>query len=119
MTALLDIGALCAALAGFIALSLAMDRHWAQLRGRGAAPAKAQRRRLRGAGAAGLLASLLACLAARGGAQGWVDWAGVLTAAAMAVVLLLTYGPRRLALLGWGSGAAALAIILAAVLTRA
>lgn len=103
--------ALAAAIAGFAALSLAMDRHWEQLHGRGAEPAAAVRRRLRHAGSAGLLASLLACIALRGAAQGWVAWAGMLTAAAITLALTLTYAARGVARIGWGAAALALAAL--------
>lgn len=86
--------ALAAAVAGFAALSLAMDRHWEALHGRGSDPGTL-RRWLQGGGSAGLLVSLLACVAMKGGAQGTVAWAGMLTAAALIVVLLSTYAPAR------------------------
>jgi len=105
---LLALAALGAATAGFTALSLAMERHWEQLHGRGAAlPARA-RRGLRHAGAVGLLASLAACIALRGAGQGWVAWAGVLTLAGITLVLVLTYASRGVARLGWGAAALAL-----------
>ena len=85
----------CAAFAGFAALALAMDRHFEDLLGRGRKPGKL-RPCLRAGGALGLAASLLACLAADGATQGWVLWLGVMTAAAMAVVLLLSYAPRKI-----------------------
>ena len=44
----------------------------------------------------GLLLALAACLLERGPAQGWVLWLGVLTAAALAQMLALSYAwPRR------------------------
>ena len=105
---LLALAALGAATAGFTALSLAMERHWEQLHGRGAPlPARA-RRGLRHAGAVGLLASLAACIALRGAGQGWVAWAGVLTLAGITLVLVLTYASRGVARLGWGAAALAL-----------
>ena len=96
----------CAATAGFGALSLAMDRHFEDIHGRGTSPG-AKRRWLQLAGSLSLLASLLACLAAQGSAQGWVLWCGVLTVAALLLMLLLSYAPR------WAprvSGLAALAL---------
>ncbi|WP_298924483.1 DUF3325 family protein [uncultured Ramlibacter sp.] len=83
-----------AAACGFAALALAMDRHHEDAFGRGRTPGAA-RRWLRAGGSAGLLVSLLASLAVQGPTQGWVLWLGVLTAAALAVVLALSYGPRR------------------------
>ncbi|WP_296952702.1 DUF3325 domain-containing protein [uncultured Massilia sp.] len=100
--------ALGAALAGLAALGLAMDRHWEQLHGRGTGPAPSARRRLRHAGTVGLLASLLACIALRGAAQGWVAWAGMLTAAALTLALALAYAARAVARLGWTAAALAL-----------
>lgn len=113
---LLALAALAAATAGFTALSLAMERHWEQLYGRGAAlPARA-RRGLRHAGAVGLLASLAACIALRGAAQGWVAWAGVLTLAGITLVLVLGYAARGVARLGWCSGALAMLSLAGALL---
>ena len=100
--------ALASAIAGFAALSLAMDRHWEQLHGRGSEPTPRGRRRLRHAGTVALLASLLACIALRGAGQGWVAWAGMLTAAAIALVLTLTYAARGVVWLGWGATGLAL-----------
>lgn len=107
--------ALATAIAGFAALSLAMDRHWGQLHGRGSAPPLRARRRLRHAGTLGLLASLLACIALRGAGQGWVAWAGMLTAAALVLVLTLTYAARGLARLGWGAATVALVALAGAL----
>lgn len=114
-TTFLALVALGAAIAGFTALSLAMDRHWEQLHGRGAEPGAAVRRRLRHAGTLGLLASLLACIALRGAGQGGVAWAGMLTAAAMTLALTLTYAARGVARLGWGATAVALVALAGAV----
>ena len=100
--------ALSSALAGFCALSLAMERHWEQLHGRGAALAGRTRRRLRDAGMVGLLASLAACIALRGGGQGWVAWAAMLTAAALVLVLAVSYAARGVVRLGWGAAGVAL-----------
>lgn len=83
----------CAATAGFGALSLAMDRHFEDIHGRGTSPG-AMRRWLQLAGSLALVASLLACLAAQGTAQGWVLWCGVLTVAALLLMALLCYAPR-------------------------
>lgn len=106
--------ALAAAIAGFCALSLAMDRHWEQLQGRGAVLPARSRRRLRHAGTVGLLASLAACIALRGTGQGWVAWAGMLTAAAVMLVWMLTYATRGVVRLGWAATAVALTALGAA-----
>lgn len=105
----------CTAFAGFTALSLAMDRHHEDSYGRGKSPG-ARRSWLRGAGVLGLLLSLATCLALKGPAQGWVLWFGVLTAGALVVVGMLSYAPRRAALLAaTASALAALATVLASV----
>jgi hypothetical protein len=74
-----------ASLAGFCALSLAMDRHSEDVFGRGSTPGP-WRRWLQLGGAALLCLSLVASLRAAGSA---------LTAAALATVGLLSYAPRR------------------------
>lgn len=84
-----------AAFGGFTALALAMDRHFEDLFGRGKTLSGTRRNGLRAAGAAALVLSLQASLASHGSAQGWVVWLGILTAAALAVVLLLSYGLRK------------------------
>ena len=103
---------------GFAFLGLAMDRHWADVHGRGAEPSPTQRRRLRWYGCGQLLLSLLACLALRGGTQGWVLWLGALTAAGWMAVLMLTYAGRRLPRGGMAAGALALLAAGAAFLVH-
>nr|WP_186329641.1 DUF3325 domain-containing protein [Variovorax boronicumulans] len=88
--------AFSAALTGFSALSLAMDRHYEDYKGRGTAPPAALRRWMRLGGALGLALSLWAAMAGYGSAQGWVFWFGAMTVAALAVVLTLSYAPRRI-----------------------
>lgn len=83
-----------AAFAGFVALSLAMDRHHEQVFGRGVALPRVRRRALRAVGAGALGVSLAASIAAQGPTQGWVLWCGVLTLAAIGQVLTLTYATR-------------------------
>lgn len=105
--------AFSAALTGLSALSLAMDRHHEDCRGRGRQPAPALRRGLQAAGVSALLLSLWAAIASHGSAQGWVFWFGAMTAAALAVVLTLAYVPRRaMALL---RASASLALVCALV----
>lgn len=103
---------LAAALAGFAGLSLAMDRHWEALHGRGSSPGN-KTPWLQGAGAAGLLLSLLASLALKGATQGWVLWLGALTAGALVVVLTLTYHAPRLITVARTAGVTAIAAALA------
>jgi hypothetical protein len=113
---MLALAALASASGGFTGLSLAMSRHWEGLHGRGSEPAPAQRRRLRLLGIAGLLVSLLACLFAWGGAQGWVAWAGMLTAAAISLALTLTYAARAVPRIGYAAAGLTLTSLLAAML---
>lgn len=113
--ALLSAAALAAAIAGFAALSLAMDRHWGQLHGRAALLAPGTRRRLHCAGALGLLASLAACVALRGAGQGCVVWAGMLTAAAVTLVLMLSYAWRGVVRIAWAAAAVTIAALAGAL----
>ncbi|GLS96180.1 DUF3325 domain-containing protein [Piscinibacter gummiphilus] len=85
---------LVAAFGGFVALSLAMDRHHEQVFGRGADLPRRRRWALRLTGTGALGVSLAASLAAQGPTQGWVLWCGVLTVAAVGQVLALTYAPH-------------------------
>jgi hypothetical protein len=101
MNALAIIAALSSAAGGFTALSLAMDRHWEALHGRGNLPSDQTRRRLRWSGSGGLLVSLLVCLSVWGLSQGWVAWAGMLTASAIGLVLVLSYAARGMVRVGW------------------
>ncbi|WP_198085774.1 DUF3325 domain-containing protein [Variovorax sp. E3] len=94
MNALLLALVFSAPLAGFCALSLAMDRHCEDVFGRGSTPG-AWRRWLQLGGAALLCLSLGASLQAAGGAIGWVLWLGALTAAALSTVGLLSAVPNR------------------------
>jgi len=79
--------------AGFTALCLAMERHHEQVFGQRWIP-PGRRRLLRIAGLLLLLASPLPCIAAAGWGVGSVLWCGLLTAAALPLVLLLPYAPR-------------------------
>ena len=107
----LVVAALGAAMSGWIALSLAMSRHWQSHYGRGTAPTPRQSRTLQAAGAAGLLVSNLVCLFVWDGAQGWIAWLGMLTAMALASAVVLCYAPRRANIL-----AMACALLAAALL---
>lgn len=107
----LTVAAFCAAFGGFAALSLAMDRHYAQCHGRGITP-PTQRRWLRLAGTTGLTLSLLSCLLRQGSSQGWVLWCGVLTASALGMVLVLAYTPRHVTRASWlASGIGVVALL--------
>ncbi|RIX74953.1 DUF3325 domain-containing protein [Acidovorax cavernicola] len=96
-----------ASLAGFCALSLAMDRHCEDVYGRGRTPG-AWRRWLQLGGTALLVLSLVASLEAAGASVGWVLWLGALTAGALATVGLLSGVPQRFPRIA--AGAAVLAI---------
>jgi hypothetical protein len=88
---------------GMFALSMAMDRHYADLRGRGAETPPALRRRLQLGGAVALALALSAAVQAMGGTHGVLLWAGALTGACLLLVLLLSYAVRAAALLGVAS----------------
>lgn len=90
--------AICLAYAGFAALCLAMERHHREVFGSRRIPPR-RRLALRLAGWVLLAASFPACVAGWGWAFGPVAWCGVLTAAALPVVLLLPYRPRAVAML--------------------
>ncbi|MGJ7527096.1 DUF3325 domain-containing protein [Variovorax sp. GB1P17] len=107
MNALLFGLVFAASLAGFCALSLAMDRHSEDVFGRGSTPGS-WRRWLQLGGTALLCVSLGASLQASGRTIGWVLWLGSLTAAAVATVGLLSYAPRRFHWIGFAAAAIAL-----------
>lgn len=78
---------------GFAALALAMDRHHRQVRKR--TPTGRQRVFLRVTGVVGLTAALALCVVGAGWGTGVVVWLGLLTVAALAMVLTLTYWQAR------------------------
>ncbi|MFP6848312.1 MAG: DUF3325 domain-containing protein [Pseudomonas sp.] len=92
--ALLLAAALC--YAGMAALCLGMDRHHQQVWSR---KAPRRQRGLRLAGWLLLAIALWPCVQAWGGAVGVVIWFGLLSAAALLLVLLLPYRPQGAALL--------------------
>jgi hypothetical protein len=104
---LFAVTALSLSIAGFTFLSLAMDRHWEGVYGRGTAPAANLRRVLRWLGGLALLASLFICLTLRNTAQAWVLWFGLLTLSAWIAMALLSYAAHH------AVRAAALALLLA------
>lgn len=81
--------AFIAAVLGFAALALALNRHHQQVWRR--APSRRRQRLLRFAGWGLLLAALWVCIAHAGGSSGLVWWVGLLSGAALLVTLLLTY----------------------------
>ena len=104
----LAVAAIALAYAGFTALSLAMDRHHADVYGRGKEPSPRAR------GAAGLALSLLACVERQGWNMGPILWCGAMTLGALLLSgLLLPYAPRwavRLAMVSAPIGLISLAL---------
>ncbi|MDQ1833530.1 DUF3325 domain-containing protein [Massilia scottii] len=99
--------------AGFGALSVAMQRHYADMHGRGQEAPPALRRRLQAAGAGALVLALAAALLKGGGGHGPLIWLGGMTAAALALMMLLAYAPQRVARLAQAAGVAgAIAFVL-------
>jgi hypothetical protein len=81
--------------AGLSGLCLAMDRHHQQvLQRRGSA---VWTRSLRAIGWVLLALSGLCCVVGWGVSVGVVAWSGILSAAALAIVVLLSYAPRAVA----------------------
>lgn len=95
MSALGFMTALMLACSGWIALSLAMDRHYADVHGRGKEPDAAMRRVFRIAGSLALLAVFAVSVAMEGWTIGAVLCLGTMTAGALLLVLLLSYAPHR------------------------
>lgn len=79
------------ALIGFLSFALAMNRHYHQLFHR--TPPSLTRWLLRAVGATGVALSLLVCADHLGWSVGSVLWFGVMTIAALAVIMLFAYGP--------------------------
>lgn len=80
---------------GLAAISLTMDRHHADIHGRGKAQDHRTRLSFLLAGWSGIALSFVACIAAHGSHIGPVLWCGMLTAAAILLTLLLQYAPRK------------------------
>ncbi|WP_084399861.1 DUF3325 domain-containing protein [Henriciella aquimarina] len=80
--------------AGLALLALSMDRHYRQVFGGFGSVRHSQRVRLAGWGLLALALGIL--FAARGFAWGLTIWTGLLTIAAVALILLLTYAPHTL-----------------------
>ncbi|WP_161600926.1 DUF3325 domain-containing protein [Teichococcus oryzae] len=84
--------------AGFMVLGLSMDRHHERiLRRRG--PAWWQRKLLLASGFLLLAAALALLLATDDGGQAVVGWFGLMSLAAMVMVLLVSYHPRSVPVL--------------------
>lgn len=87
---MIDLTALILATAGLAAIALSMHKHHRDLFGR--PPSRPRGLALAGAGWIILALSFWACIVASGWAIGPVLWIGLLTVAAIIVVLVLTYG---------------------------
>lgn len=100
MQVLLLVSALLCSLCGFSWLALAMEVHWAQVRGE--APAGGVYGVLRVMGGAALIASLVLCLRADHASMAALVWVMSLAASALMVALFLAWRPRWLApLVAW------------------
>lgn len=94
---------------GWLALCLAMPKHWRQVLHN--EPAPRRRHVLRGVGGTGLAASLGMLVTTDGWSFGPVEWVAQLAVAALFLVLLLPHAPRLL--LGVGAaGLVAAAVLL-------
>ena len=80
----------------WVALSLAMDRHYADINGRGAEPSAILRKRGRWLGTLALTAAFAVCVRDSGWGIGPVAWLGTMTVAALLIVLQRCYAPRTL-----------------------
>lgn len=118
---LLACTAFVAPLGAFMALGMAMNRHWEDAFGRGTDPGR-WRRWMQFAGITTLLLSLASCLLLQGTTIGWVLWFGALTAAALVTVAVLTFAPPLAlrigavaSVLAWASAVATAAVSTSAV----
>jgi hypothetical protein len=114
--ALAFLASLTLSFSGFGALSMTLDRHYAQIHGRGAEPPAALLPYLHGLGWLALGLALAARVSADGWPLGTVYWVGTLTLSGIALVLLLSYAPRaapRLAPWAAAVGVGSLALQLA------
>ncbi len=82
------------AYSAWVALSLAMNRHYADIHGRGAEPGALLRKRGRLLGTLALTAAFAVCVHDSGWGIGSVTWLGTMTVAALLLVLQLCYAPR-------------------------
>ena len=108
---------LALAYSGWIALSLAMDRHYADIYGRGAEPSARLRLRGRWLGTLALTVAFVICVHDNGWGIGPVAWLGTMTIAALLLVLQLCYAPRSLLRTGKPAGIAAVVLIAATLMT--
>lgn len=97
----------------WVALSLAMDRHYADIHGRGTEPSAQLRKRGRWLGTLALTAAFAVCVHDSGWGIGPVTWLGTMTIAALLLVLQLCYAPKSVVRVAKPT------LIIAAVLTIA
>ena len=90
VAALFGMSAFAAAVAGFLALGLTMERHWQEACGALRRPRV--RNTVQALGMLALLVSLLCCAELRAQGRGFVLWVGCLTAAVWVAIGLLAYG---------------------------
>lgn len=100
--------ALC--FSGFVALCLSVDRHHEQILGK--RPPAAVRQLLRTAGWLALAAAAAPCINPFGVSVGLALWTALLSVAALAQVLLLTYAPRLIVPLAFGAPSLTLPLLL-------
>ena len=86
------------ACAGWAALSLGMDRHYADIYGRGKEPTPRARRHYRALGGLALLTTFFVDVKLEGWSIGAVLCLGTMVSAALLLVLLLSYVPQRVVL---------------------
>lgn len=103
--------------AGFGALSVAMQRHYADMHGRGQEAPPALRRRLQAFGAGALVLAFVAAVLKAGGGHGPLVWLGGMTAAALALMLLLAYAPQRVSSIAKAAGAVGIAAFFIGAIT--
>ncbi|RBA23554.1 DUF3325 domain-containing protein [Herminiimonas fonticola] len=95
MSAFGFISGLAFAYAGWTALSIGMDRHYADIHGRGTEPDQGMRNQARMTGTLALIATFAICVKLEGWTVGSVLCLGTMTAGALLLVLQLTYAPQR------------------------
>jgi len=102
------LSALAFACTGWAAFGLAMDRHYADIHGRGKEPTPGARKYCRALGILALLATFAIGVKLAGWSVGPVLSLGTLVAAALLLVLLLTYQPQHLVWFGRVTGTVAI-----------
>jgi len=113
MTGFGFVTSLALAYAGWTALSIGMDRHYADIHGRGKEPDQKTRNVCRLMGTIALLLTFAVSVRLQGWTVGSVLCLGTMTAGALMLVLLLTYAPQRA--IGFGKLAGIAAVILGVV----